>query len=314
MKVFGFAPGLNGEHSCAHRHPRFQALDFRLKIRPGSATVYSGFELKIFRHIILALFLTGAVAFAEGAAATPPAPLPSVAEILRKVVARAKWVDQQGDHGQYSYDEVKVTEDLADDGTVKKKKEQIFHIAPIAGILYARMTKTGGKPLTGKDLKAEDDLEKKFRSRLANPKTAAEEKRKNLQVNDELLSRYTFSLIGHDTIDGRDAYLIRFSPKSPSPPEKDMLDRFLNKMAGRVWVDSVDFEAARIEIELQETVDIWVGLVGSLKKLALTIEQRRMPDGLWVPAGSNGEIQSRKFLSSSRTRFREQPMEYKKPE
>jgi hypothetical protein len=268
-----------------------------------------------FRQIVLvsALILTLSPAFAEGDSFIAPPSFPGVSDILQKVTARAKWVETQGSRAQYCFDQVKITEDLDDNGTVKKKKEQVFHITPIGGVPYARLTRIGGKLLSEKELKAEDELERKFRARLASGK-AADEKRKSLTISNDLLNRFDYSVIDRDTINGRDAYLIRFAPKSPLPPEKDLFDRFLNRMAGRVWVDSTDFEAARLEIELQESVDIFIGLIGSLKKLDFTIERQRLPDGFWVPAGSHGEIQSRKLFISSRTRYREQTQEYKKLE
>ena len=54
-------------------------------------------------------------------------------------------------------------------------------------------------------------------------------------------------------------------------------------MAGTLWIDEAEADAARLEASLVEPVSLgWFGWLGSLSRCELALTRQRMPDGVWV--------------------------------
>jgi hypothetical protein len=94
---------------------------------------------------------------------------------------------------------------------------------------------------------------------------------------------------------GRKTYVLTFEPKNDLPVKK-LADRFLNQIAGTVWIDAEDFEIARAEIHLKSEVTLWGGVIGTLRHCRFTLERTRLPDGVWFNSSSHGIFEGRKLL------------------
>ena len=91
--------------------------------------------------------------------------------------------------------------------------------------------------------------------------------------------------------------MLSFKPKSGELPNHKLTDRFLNQIAGKVWIDATDFEIAHAELRLQAEVTLWGGLIGTLRQCSYTLERTRLDDGSWFNLASHGYFEGRKLLS-----------------
>jgi hypothetical protein len=80
-----------------------------------------------------------------------------------------------------------------------------------------------------------------------------------------------------------------------------------------VWIDAEDFEIARAEVFLRSEVNLFGGVVASLKRLAYTIERTRVADGVWFSTFSTGDFQGRKLLEPAHIRTRSQSVNFRQP-
>jgi hypothetical protein len=88
-----------------------------------------------------------------------------------------------------------------------------------------------------------------------------------------------------------------FEPKtSEKLPEDEDEDRFLNALAGTVWIDVEEFAVARIHARLIRTVRFGLGLVAYFKKVNLRFDQRRGADGVWLPHTTRTYVWGRSML------------------
>lgn len=82
----------------------------------------------------------------------------------------------------------------------------------------------------------------------------------------EVSSRnYDFALLGRETIDGHDCYVLQLSPKR----------RAVELIDGKAWVDTHDFVLRRIEGVTAKSPSVW------LKGLTVTINYAQV-NGVWV--------------------------------
>jgi hypothetical protein len=88
------------------------------------------------------------------------------------------------------------------------------------------------------------------------------------------------------------------------------MDRLLNQLSGTLWIDAEEFEVARAEVSLQSEVNLLGGLIGSLKKLAYTLERTRVAEGVWFSTLANGDFQGRKLLDPTHIKTKSQSVHF----
>ena len=78
-------------------------------------------------------------------------------------------------------------------------------------------------------------------------------------------ANYDLALLGRDSIDGHDCYVLQLSPRREA----------VELVRGKAWVDANDFEIRRITGETAKNPSFWI------KKLNLTINYDQV-NGVWV--------------------------------
>ncbi|MGH7198924.1 MAG: hypothetical protein ACREH5_09340, partial [Candidatus Omnitrophota bacterium] len=207
-------------------------------------------------------------------AALPSDPTPNLpaGEILKKAIARAKEEDQQPLSRRFSWTEHAVNEKLENDGKVKERAELEFQWVQLQGKPYRRLVRKNGRLLSGDEVKKEADREKKFLKAIAKPPKPRNKGEDNdLALNEDVVSRFHFTVIGTENINGRPAYLLTFLPKTTGLPEKRQIDRFVNRLTGKVWIDTQLYSIARLDMHLTEPVNFYGG-IGSLRALDMMME------------------------------------------
>lgn len=244
---------------------------------------------------------------ALAAQATPA--LPHAEQIIQKALARAKWADEQKLDAQYTYMQRGTLEELDSRENVKRHEERLSQVLPIDGQPYARLVQKDGRPLTEKEVRAERDHEQKFRQNLAEKKRKRAEGKKNendIEFNEELASRYNFQVTGSEAVNGRPAFVLAFEPRSPDLPVKRKLDRLFNKLAGRMWIDERDYEIARLDVHLAENVSAWGGMLASVRKFFVRMEQCKVDEVAWFPASVDGYIDGRILIKALHLKIQQQ--------
>ena len=118
-------------------------------------------------------------------------------------------------------------------------------------------------------------------------------------LDEGILCRYSYSIEGKETKQGRTCYVLQFRPKSKGTG-KDIQDRALNLLAGRIWVDTEEFELAGVDARLTDRLEVLAGLAGDLERLDFTLERCRLPDGFWFNRSLKLRLDGRKLMSHFR--------------
>ncbi len=229
--------------------------------------------------------------------------LSDAAAVMQKVVERAQTQAKDNYTPKYRYEKHTRIEELDASGKATSTKEEIYEVFPIEGVPYSRLVRIGNRELTAKESKEQDRKEQEFRKSLANEAQGQSEKTNQSGLDPALVARFTFQIQGRETNDSRSALVLSFEPKSKRGAEKEIADRVLNRLAGTIWVDEADWEISRLKVHLTDELSLgWFGMVGSLKELSFELEEKRMPDGVWVPKKQTLSLRGRKVLSPMRYR------------
>lgn len=90
------------------------------------------------------------------------------------------------------------------------------------------------------------------------------------QPHDISSANYNFALLGRETIDGHDCYVLQLAPRRDA----------VELVRGKAWVDARDFEIRRIEGETAKSPSIWI------KKVNVELNYARV-NGVWVETSTH---------------------------
>jgi len=237
--------------------------------------------------------------------------LPKVDDVLHKVIERAAWEKKAKVEDGWAASQRLQTEKLNKDGAVEETSERRLEPVLIQGKVYHRVVAKNGQLLTGDDLKKEAKREKEFREALQKPKKADDDD-DDVELDQELLSRYHFTVIKEEPVGERMAYMLTFLPRTGVKlPEKKRMDRILNRLEGRVWVDTVNYSLLKIDMHLTEPTTMLAGL-GSVRSLDFFVELTAVSPDVILPKETNISFEGRQLFKSLRVKQKAYFTDYRK--
>jgi len=234
---------------------------------------------------------------------SPSAPL-SADEIVKNAIARVQSTKDDSRRADYSYTKQVVVEDLDNQGHVTETKEKLFRYSSGFGSL--EQIKVNGRAIGADRIRKEEERVAQQSSQLVGSKPSKRDDYWEKYFTPDLLAKYQFTLVDRKLVHGRPAYVIDFQPRSGTLPVRQIADRLLNQLAGKVWIDEQEFEIARAELGSQSKVTLGgvMEVLGSLKRFSYVLERTRLQDGIWFNRVANGDFECRKLLDNTHVKTR----------
>jgi hypothetical protein len=228
---------------------------------------------------VLALGLMGEWSWANSPEATP---LPPVETIVERAVARAykETENDQAFKDTYYFTRSKTTEYRNIRGNLTKRKDKTSVNEPSPRSPEELVQPAAASAWGGTNIVSSD-------TRLH---------KRDLLANTNLVKRFTFELRGREMIDGRSSFVVDFKPVSGKLSASDLKERFLNKAAGRIWVDEAEYVIVKAEAKLTEGVSVVGGLVGAVHKFNFSFGRGRTADGLWYTRLLTWHLEAREVI------------------
>ncbi len=216
------------------------------------------------------------------------APLPTCESVLHRVIQQAKNEDDNDRAFDrcYSYTRTKVTELRNSAGQLKKREEKNDAHDP-AAVHPATATPTRPKSASIKTGAVSDTQSNVHGQQFA---------RNDFLLNQDLIGRFDFTMAGREWLNGRSTLMVDFVPANRELPERNLKERFINKAAGRLWIDETDYSLVKADLHLTRQVNIGFGLIGAVWKFAYGFERERTGDGLWFTRAVNWHLEGREVI------------------
>lgn len=243
-----------------------------------------------------ALVLLAVLAAQAPPAAPTPAPdLPEGNAFVRGLVGAQK--RNEDALNRYTYDLLDVREELDDKGGVKKRHSRLQEVFHVKGRQVGRLVAENDQPLPLEKQAKEDRKVSEKVQDILEDKAVREKPGVRLSL---ILERYDFRSVARETIDGRSALVLDFTPR---PGKRDLDgDSVLRRLTGRIWVDEEERQVVRAHLRNTGSVKFALGIVASLKHLDAVLEFRKLEDGVWLPRSIRIEYAGRKLFKGFRTR------------
>ena len=237
----------------------------------------------------------------------------SADQIVQKAVQRAEsCAANRSSRPDYKYTKRTITEEMDGKGRLKGHKEKLYEVMVESGLSSAKLLQINGENLSSAELKKQQEHDTAERRKMMDTKPGQKGDERENFLTLELVQRYQFTLLGQKQHNGRTSYQISFTPKSGDLPNHKLTDRFLNQVAGVVWIDALEFEVARVEAHLHSEVALWGGIIGTLRQCDYVLERTRLNDGAWFNSFSHGMFEGRKLLEPMTIRTRSQSSDFQR--
>lgn len=249
---------------------------------------------RLFEVCILAGALSGANA----------SELPAASDVLKRVQERMDSIYADSPTNRFRYVRTNVVEELDGDGKLKDRTVKTYEVLQAQGLPRAKLVALDGRVLSASEQKWRVGEEQRLHRALAQDKAPDYSKPKPW-LTDDILERFDFKVTGRTNYLRRPMLMLEFTPKKDAP-NRSMVDRVVNRVAGALWVDESESEIARLDLRMTESVKFWGGILGQLDRFEFTLFRRRSTFGIWFNDNSNGFVQIRKLFSSTRFKISEQ--------
>ena len=238
---------------------------------------------------ILAAVTVWLAAVVGAAQPARPAAHPDPLEIVRRSLS----FDQRNSDSarDYVYQRDVVEKRLDGGGKVKSTEERMYEQFVLYGEPYERLMSKNGQPLSDKDRQKEEERWEKLkesrehesegerRDRLAKRE---DRRRGNREFLLEIPDAFTFTLLGSETVNGREAWVIGAEPR-PGYKPKHSRAQILSHLRCKFWVDKSEYQWAKAEAELIDNFSFAAILARLNKGTRLEFEQEKVNNEVWLP-------------------------------
>ncbi|HLW55051.1 MAG TPA: hypothetical protein VKW06_19630 [Candidatus Angelobacter sp.] len=210
----------------------------------------------------------------------------------REIVRRSVEVDHHNWELARSYTcrQHEVEKDLDRHGQARSTKTRTYDVNFYYGELYSRLIQKDDQPLNEADQKKEDEKLEKFLAKLRNQSEEERDRRLSKEKKEheeerlflrDMVNAYDFTLVGSETVNGTDAWVIDAAPRKdfrPTQPHADML----SKIKGRIWIEKKDYNWVKVEAESIDTISFGLFLFRIHKGAHFSLDQVHLNDEVWL--------------------------------
>ncbi|HYW44332.1 MAG TPA: hypothetical protein VE959_15835 [Bryobacteraceae bacterium] len=228
------------------------------------------------------------------------------AQDAREIVRRACDLDQKNLEisRNYTYLQRQEERDLDGSGNVKSREVRTWDVTRQEGSPYRRLVARNDQPLSPKEQQFEQEkLEKSIEQRRG--ESPAERQRriaewqrrqeKQREPARELPDAFDFRIVGEESLNGGDTWVIDATPK-PGYKPKSAAAVFFPKVMARLWIEKSGYEWVKVDMETLDTIAFGGILVRIGKGGHLLLEQTRVNQEVWLPKRVRIDISGRLLL------------------
>jgi len=201
----------------------------------------------------------------------------------------------------YTYIERDEERKLDGNGQVKSTEVKTYDVMELYGEQVQRLIEKDDKALDKKDAAKEEEKIQKIVDKRKNESEEARKKREQKEEKDreqdrkfvrEVADAYNFTLVGTQSLGGRDVWVIDGEPRPGFEPHMKE-SKFLSKFRGRVWIDKADLQLAKMDVECLDNFSWGLFLARFHKGSRFMLEQTRVNDEVWLPLHLTAKIDVR---------------------
>jgi hypothetical protein len=186
----------------------------------------------------------------------------------------------------YNYVERLRNTDFDGQGAARSVSTKIHEVLVIDGTPFRLLREENGKSITPDEQEIRKTAEARRRETVAERSVRQgdfeRQRNKFRRAIREIPEAFTFRLAGEEAVNSRPAWVIEATP-SPGYQPADRYSKLFTQVKAKIWVDQSDYQWARVDAELLDTVTFGWILVRIHRGSRVSLTQMRVDDEVWVP-------------------------------
>jgi hypothetical protein len=243
---------------------------------------------------------------AAGSASTPEAKADANPD-PKELIARSARDELQNEKvaRTYTFIQREETHKLDSSGKVISSESETSEVMILYDEPVERVIARNDQPLSAKDAAKQEAKIDKFMRDRKNETPDDRQKRLDKEEKEreegrafvsEVSQAYNFTLMGTQSIEGRDAYQIDAQPRPEYKPQSRAAKLLLPKFKFRVWIDKQDSQWVKMDAEAVDNATWGLFLVKLYKGSTASLEQTRVNDEVWLPKRIHAHVKARVAL------------------
>ena len=231
------------------------------------------------------------LALSAALAAEPNAAAPEVGEIVKRAFLREQANEAAARRFAFHLREERRSLDRA--GKIASAESKTFDVTFLFDEKHERLIAVNDRPLSPRrDARERRELEQRI-AKIERLTPAQRRKRAEKIERDreeeyartaEMRDLFTFSLVGEETVNGAESWVIRAEPRPHYQP-RSARARFLQKVRGAFWVAKEDYGWVKLEAETLDAAPFRMFLFRLAKGSTFSLRRRKLEEGAWVDDG-----------------------------
>ena len=160
-----------------------------------------------------------------------------------------------------------------------------------------KLRKVNGRPASKRERYREYKKHQERQRRYLNKRKEGDPKKQNENLvtrNVDLFEeKFTPKLVGIEKVNGRDAFVIDLKPNPKHKHESRTVNRIMDQLETRVWIDREEFQISQLSTKLLKPVNFLGGLAGAIKTINIGVTQKRLAKDTWVDEKVNAHFDVR---------------------
>jgi hypothetical protein len=214
-------------------------------------------------------------------------------EQIQLLIRQVAEKDVENDKRQRDYTYVERVEQhkLNGKGDITSTDTRTYDVMQIFNEQCRRLTAKNDQPLSAKDAAKEEEKIQKLIDKRKNESDAQREKRLKEEEKDreetrqfvkEIADAYNFTMVGVESLDGRETLVIDGEPRPGFEPKRKEA-RILPKFRFRLWIDRSEKQWVKLDAQCIDTVSFGLFLARIHKGSRIVIDTTRINDEVWLP-------------------------------
>jgi hypothetical protein len=214
-------------------------------------------------------------------------------EQIQLLVRQVAEKDVENDKRQRDYTYVERVEQhkLNGKGAITSTDTRTYDVMQIFNEQCRRLTAKNDQPLSAKDAAKEEEKIQKLIDKRKNESDAQREKRLKEEEKDreetrqfvkEIADAYDFTMVGMESLDGRETLVIDGEPRPGFEPKRKEA-KILPKFRFRLWIDRTEKQWVKLDAQCIGTVSFGLFLARIHRGSRIVIDTTRINDEVWLP-------------------------------
>jgi hypothetical protein len=214
-------------------------------------------------------------------------------EQIQLLIRQVAEKDVENDKRQRDYTYVERVEQhkLNGKGDITSTDTRTSDVMQIFNQQCRRLTAKNDQPLSAKDAAKEEEKIQKLIDKRKNESDAQREKRFKEEEKDreetrqfvkEIADAYNFTMVGVESLDGRETLVIDGEPRPGFEPKRKEA-KILPKFRFRLWIDRSEKQWVKLDAQCIDTVSFGLFLARIHKGSRIVIDTTRINDEVWLP-------------------------------